>query len=757
MVTVVKRGGDKEPLDIEKIHRVVQWACEGLTGVSVSEVELASHIQFYNNIKTTDIHETLIKAAANLITKDTPNYQYVAGRLINYQLRKEVYGRYDPVPLSAHYNTITDLGYYDRELYTLYDSDEWEELGNYIKHERDEYLSYAAMEQFRGKYLVKNRISGKLYETPQMAYMLIAMSLFSDYESNIRLKWVKDLYDALSEFDISFPTPIMAGVRTPSRQYSSCVVIETGDSLDSICATTNSVINYVSQKAGIGINIGRIRAEGSDVGNGNVKHTGIIPFIKLFQAAVKSCSQGGIRGGAATLWYPCWHLEFEELIALKNNKGTEENRVRHVDYGVQFNKVMYERLLSGGNITLFSPHDCPDLYDAFFRDNDEFRTLYEKYEKSKKIRKKTIPAIDLFETFLMERKDTGRIYFQHTDHCNDHGSFDKNQAPIRQSNLCAEICLPASPTSLTDGTDGEISLCILSAANLGKAKKPADLEKPCTLMVRALDALIDKQSYPVKIAEIGTKARRSLGSGIINFAYWLAKNNSNYSNPNLELIHEYAEAYAYYLIRASIDLAKEKGPCKLADQTLYAQGIMPIDTYKKEVDELVAPVYKMDWESLRADAIKYKVRNSTLMAGMPSETSSQISNSTNGFEPPRDYVSIKKSKDGVLPQVVPELQKLENKYELLWDQKNPEGYIKIIAVWQKFFDQSISTNTSYNPKFYPDEKLPMSEMLKHQVMMYKYGIKTGYYFNTADSAGEEDISGTPLTDSEDISCESCTI
>ena len=757
MINVVKRDGRKEPLNIDKIHKVVEWACEGISNVSVSEVELASHVQFYNNIKSTDIHETLIKAASELITEETPNYQYVAGRLINFGLRKEVYSQYDPYPLIIHYQQVRNNNYYDAELGESYDAREWEELDRYIDHERDNYLAYAAMEQFRGKYLVKNRATGKIYETPQMAFMLIAMTLFSKYPKETRMKWVKDLYDALSNFDISLPTPIMAGVRTPQRQFSSCVLIETDDSLDSINATSSAIVKYVSQKAGIGIGAGRIRALGSPIRNGDASHTGVIPFYKHFQTAVKSCSQGGVRGGAATLHYPFWHYEVEDLLVLKNNKGTEDNRIRHLDYSVQFNKVMYERLLSGGSITLFSPHDCPDLYEAFFRDVETFRDLYEKYERSTKIRKKTIPAIDLFSAFMQERKDTGRIYFQNVDHCNDHGSFDKNKALIKMSNLCQEIALPTTPLKDIHDEDGEISLCTLAAINWGKIKKPSDFEKPCTLAVRALDALLDYQSYPVRAAELGTMARRPLGVGIINFAYWLAKNGSTYSDPNLDLVHEYAEAWSYYLINASVDLATEYGACLKDHDTLYDKGIMPIDTYKKDVDELVAPNYKMDWESLRTKAREHSIRNSTLMALMPAETSAQISNSTNGIEPPRSLVSIKQSKDGVLKQVVPEITKLKNKYELLWDQPSPEGYIKIVAVLQKFIDQSISTNTSYNPKFYEDGKIPMSEMLKHLLMMYKYGVKTGYYFNTNDGAGEIDVSELAPGQIDNEDCDSCKI
>lgn len=755
MIQVTKRDGTREPLNIEKIHKVVEWSCEGLNGVSVSEVELASHVQFYDKIKTSDIHETMIKAASELISEESPNYQYVAGRLINYQLRKEVYGQYEPHHLFGHYGRVVLEGYYDKALASAYSQEEWIQLADYVDHDRDDVLTYAAMEQFRGKYLVKNRVTNKYYETPQMAMMLIAMTLFQNYKKD-RIKWVKELYDALSTFDISLPTPIMAGVRTPQRQFSSCVLIETDDSLDSINATSSAIVKYVSQKAGIGIGAGSIRAIGSPVSGGSVSHTGVIPFYKHFQSAVKSCSQGGVRGGAATLHYPFWHFEVEDLLVLKNNKGTEDNRIRHLDYSVQFNKVMYERLLSGGNITLFSPHDCPDLYEAFFRDAAAFRVLYEKYERSK-IRKKTIPAIDLFSAFMQERKDTGRIYFQNVDHCNDHGSFDKNKALIKMSNLCQEITLPTTPLKDINDENGEISLCTLAAINWGKIRKPSDFEKPCTLAVRALDALLDYQSYPVRAAEVGTRNRRPLGVGIINFAYWLARNGSTYTSPNLDLVHEYTEAWSYYLIKASVDLAEEFGACPKSSDTLYSEGIMPIDTYKKEVDELVAPVYKMDWDTLRERVTIFDIRNSTLMALMPAETSAQISNSTNGIEPPRALVSIKQSKDGVLKQVVPEINRLKNKYELLWDQKSPEGYIKIVAVLQKFIDQSISTNTSYNPKFYNEGKIPMSEMLGHLLMMYKYGIKTGYYLNTNDGAGEIEVKDLQPGNTDDEDCDSCKI
>jgi ribonucleoside-diphosphate reductase alpha chain len=754
---VIKRDGSKELLNLEKFHKVISWACESVSGVSVSEVAMNSHIQFYDNIKTTDIQETIIKAAADLISEEAPNYQYVAGRLVSYHIRKQVYNSYNPNHLMDHYLVILKKGYYDSELGRQYTASEWDELNSHIDHDRDFMMTYAAMEQFRGKYLVKNRVTGELYETPQIAYMLIAMTLFAKYPEETRLQWVKDYYDAISLFSVSLPTPIMAGVRTPQRQFSSCVLIETEDSLDSINATSSAIVKYVSQKAGIGIGGGRIRAVGSPIRSGDASHTGVIPFYKHFQSAVKSCSQGGVRGGAATLYYPIWHLEIEDLLVLKNNKGTEDNRARHMDYGVQFNKVMYERLIRGEDITLFSPKDVPELYETFFTNVDKFREIYEQVERNSKMRKKVVKATDLFSSFMQERKDTGRIYLMNVDHANDHGAFVKENAPIRQSNLCCEINLPTKPLNDINDEEGEIALCTLSAINWGKIKSPEDFAAPCELAVRALDALLDYQGYPVKAAETSTRKYRPLGIGIINLAYWMAMNNMTYSDPDLALLNKYAEAWSYYLIKASVNLAKEKGALGCPENVRYTYGILPIDTYKKEVDELVEPVYTMDWEGLRADLLKYGIRNATLMALMPAETSALISNSTNGIEPPRALISVKQSKDGILKQVVPNIRRLKNKYELLWDIKSPVGYLYICAVLQKYIDQGISVNTTYNPKFYEGEKIPLSEMLKHVLMFYKYGGKQLYYFNTADGAGEVEEKELAIGEADSSNCDSCKI
>ena len=760
-IQIVKRDGRKEQLDLDKLHTVVFHACEGITGVSPSEVEIKSHIQFYNGITSSDIQETLIKSASDLISEETPNYQYVAGRLVNYHLRKNVYNHFTPDTLINVINKNIERGFYDPAILTSYTIDEINTMDNYIDHTRDNNLTYAAMEQFRGKYLVQNRATSDIFETPQIAYILIAATLFSDYPAETRMQYVKDYYDAISNFDISLPTPVMAGVRTPQRQFSSCVLIETGDSLDSINATSSAIVKYVSQKAGIGVNAGRIRAIGSAIRSGDATHTGVIPFFKLFQSSVKSCSQGGVRGGAATLYYPIWHLEVEDMLVLKNNKGTEDNRVRHMDYGVQFNKLMYERLLTGGDITLFSPQDVPGMYDAFFQDQEKFKELYETAERNTRLRKKTVKAIDLFSAFVTERKDTGRIYLMNVDHANTHSSFVEKDAPIKQSNLCCEINLPTKPLNQINDPEGEIALCTLSAINWGNFRHPQDMRKACDLAVRGLDALLDYQKYPVLAAEISTMNRRPLGVGIINFAFWLAKHDTSYQNPNLELVDEWAEAWSYYLIKSSADLAVEKGAIPLLSETKYGQGITPNQTYKKELDELIPHTERMDWEGLREQLKETGIRNSTLMALMPAETSAQISNSTNGIEPPRSFVSVKQSKHGVLKQVVPQYHRLKNKYDLLWDQKSPEGYLKICAVLQKYIDQGISVNTSYNPENYEDEKVPMSELLKHIVMFYKYGGKQLYYNNTYDGQGEIDINKPypqlPPSTSDDEDCDGCKI
>jgi ribonucleotide reductase alpha subunit len=876
-IQVTKRDGNTEPLDLDKIHRVISWAVKGLEGVSVSTIELQSRIQFYDGITTSDIHETIIKSAADLISTESPDYQYVAARLAMYHLRKRAFGSFTPPSLELHINTLVKSNHYDKHILEDYSSAELSELEDSINHARDFTFSYAGVKQLEGKYLLQNRVTGQIYESPQFIYMLVSLCLFASYPRETRLQYVKDFYEATSTFKLSLPTPILGGVRTPSRQFSSCVLLDTDDSLDSINSVSSAIVNYISQRAGIGVNVGRIRALGSEIRGGEAKHTGLIPFIKLFQASVKSCSQGAIRGGAATLFYPLWHLEVESLLVLKNNRGVEENRVRHLDYGVQINKLMYQRMIEGGTITLFSPSDVPNLYDSFFSDQDEFERLYKIYESDPSIRKKSIPAIDLFVQLAQERAQTGRIYIQNVDHCNTHSPFDPNVAPIRQSNLCVapetqvlttngyipiaeldgtkvqvwngiewssvhvhktgtnqkllkvttssgqtlecteyhkwyiydeysgllkvkrtvnleagdklikaslpsgelvpeefnkvisvtdegrtddtycftepkrgmgmfngiltgnclEIALPTTPLGRTE-YEGEIALCTLSAFNLGAIDSLDELEHLSNLIVRALDNLLDYQNYPVSAAVKSGQGRRPLGVGVTNLAYYLAKNGVYYSNGSANnLVHRTFEAVQFYLLRASNKLARETEPCEYFHETTYATGVLPIDTYKSDVDTVCNQPLLLDWESLRSDITEHGLRNSTLSSLMPCESSSILSNSTNGIEPPRGYVSVKSSKDGVLKQVVPEYLKLKQNYELLWDIPNNTGYLELVAIMQKFVDQAISANTNYDPTKFIDSKVPIKQVLQDILYSYKLGLKTLYYHNTRDGASDQ--------------------
>lgn len=734
---VTKRDGKRAPLDLDKIHKVLTWAADGLNNVSVSEVELRAQIQLMDGVSTSDIHETLIKSAADLISEITPDYQYMAARLNIFHLRKKAYGQFEPPKLYDHVARLVDTERYDRHLLEDYTAAEFDEMETFLDHSRDLNFAYAAVKQLEGKYLVQNRVTGEVFESPQFLYVLIGACLFSNYDKSTRMDYVRRFYDAVSTFKLSLPTPIMAGVRTPTRQFSSCVLIETGDSLDSINAAAGAIVKYVSQRAGIGINAGRIRALGSPIRGGEAFHTGCIPFYKHFQTAVKSCSQGGVRGGAATLFYPMWHLEVENLLVLKNNRGVEENRVRHLDYGVQLNKVMYERLIKGQNITLFSPSDVPGLYDAFFEDQERFEELYVKYENDDNIRKQSIKAMELFSMLMQERASTGRIYIQNVDHCNTHSPFNPEHAPIRQSNLCLEIALPTKPLQDVNDKEGEIALCTLAAFNLGALENLDELEELSDLIIRALDSLLTYQDYPMPAAELASMARRTLGVGVINYAYYLAKNGVKYSDGSaLGLTHRTFEAIQYHLLKASNELAKEQGACEKFNETTYAQGILPIDTYKKDLDKICDEELHYDWETLRTEIQTHGLRNSTVTALMPSETSSQISNATNGIEPPRGYISVKASKDGILKQVVPEFEKNRFSYELLWQWPNNDGYLQLVGVMQKFVDQAISANTNYDPAKFEGGKVPMKVLLKDLLSAYKLGLKTLYYHNTRDGASD---------------------
>ncbi|WP_428636374.1 class 1a ribonucleoside-diphosphate reductase subunit alpha [Shewanella sp.] len=749
---VTKRSGERETIDLDKIHRVITWAAKGLNNVSVSEVELRSHLQFYDGIPTEAIHETIIKAAADLISPESPDYQFLSARLAIFHLRKKAFGQFEPPKLYDHVVRLVEMGKYDTHILNDYSRDELDQLDSYIDHWRDMNFSYAAVKQLEGKYLVQNRVTHEVYESAQFLYILVAACLFADYPKETRLQYVKDFYDATSTFKISLPTPIMAGVRTPTRQFSSCVLIECGDSLDSINATASSIVKYVSQRAGIGVNAGRIRALGSPIRGGEAFHTGCLPFYKYFQTAVKSCSQGGVRGGAATLFYPMWHLEVESLLVLKNNRGVDDNRIRHLDYGVQLNKLMYQRLIQGGMITLFSPSDVPGLYDAFFEDQAEFERLYLQYEQDESIRKKQIKAVELFSLMMQERASTGRIYIQNVDHCNTHSPFDASVAPVRQSNLCLEIALPTKPLNNIDDPDGEIALCTLSALNLGAIKSLDELENLSDLAVRALDSLLDYQDYPIISAHKGSMNRRTLGIGVINFANYLAKEGVRYSDGSANgITHKTFEAIQYYLLKASMNLAKEKGACPAFHETNYAKGILPIDTYKRDLDKICDEPLHMDWDALREEIKTHGLRNSTLSALMPSETSSQISNATNGIEPPRGLISVKASKDGQLKQVVPDFDKYQYSYELLWQMPSNDGYLQLVGLMQKFVDQSISANTNYDPSRFPGSKVPMQVLLKDLLTAYKYGVKTLYYHNTRDGASDKYDDITAI-EKEDDSC-----
>jgi ribonucleoside-diphosphate reductase alpha chain len=761
-ITVKKRDGSIERLDLDKLHVMVEEACKDLAGVSASQVEINSGIQFYDGITTAEIQEILIRSASDLIDLENPNYQFVAARLLLFAIRKQLCGRRkEIIALKDHIKRCVDLGVYDAEVLTKYTEAEIDKIDTFINHDRDYLFTYAGLRQVVDKYLVQDRSSSKIFELPQFMYALISMTIFAEYPQETRLSYVKRYYDAISKHRINIPTPIMAGVRTPLRQFASCVLVDVDDTLDSIFSSDMAIGRYVAQRAGIGINAGRIRGINSKIRGGEVSHTGVVPFLKKFEATVRCCTQNGIRGGSATVHFPIWHQEIQDIIVLKNNKGTEDNRVRKLDYSIQISKIFYERFIQDGEITLFSPHDVPGLYDRF--GYPEFDDLYVQYENDSSIPKKTIKAQELILDLLKERAETGRIYIMNIDHCNSHSSFKDK---VEMSNLCQEITLPTKPLQHIDAENGEIALCILSAVNVGKVKSDEELENLCDLSVRALDELIDYQQYPIIAAEKGTKARRSLGIGYIGLAHYLAKLGYKYDSQEAwDAVHGLSESFQYFLLKSSNQLAKEKGACSAFQNTKYADGILPIDTYKKDVDEITSISLEHDWETLRTSILEHGIRHSTLSAQMPSESSSVVSNATNGIEPPRDYLSVKKSKKGPLKQIVPQYHTLKNNYTLLWDMPSNRGYINTVAVMQKFFDQAISGNWSYNPQNYPDNEVPVSVMAQDFLTTYKYGWKTSYYQNTYDNKSDEidhkpDIKSLVselLNTNEEEDCESCKI
>jgi len=762
---VKKRDGRVESIDLDKMHLMVDAACQGLAGVSASQVEIQSGIQFYDGITTAEIQEILIRSASDLIDEEHPNYQFVAARLLLFGLRKQIFGlSWDHPTFYAQIVRCVEWGVYDDQVLNNYTEEELNMIGEWIDHDRDMLFTYAGLRQVVDKYLVQDRSSGEVYETPQFMYMMIAVTIFANYSKDVRLSYIRKYYNAISKHKINIPTPIMAGVRTPLRQFASCVLVDVDDTLDSIFSSDMAIGYYVAQRAGIGINAGRIRGVNSKIRGGEVQHTGVVPFLKKFESTVRCCTQNGIRGGSATVHFPIWHQEIEDILVLKNNKGTEDNRVRKLDYSIQISKLFYERFINNEDITLFSPHDVPGLYDAF--GTPEFDDLYRRYELDGSIPRKTIGGQELILDLLKERAETGRMYIMNIDHCNSHSSFKDK---VNMSNLCQEITLPTEPLQHIDGS-GEIALCILSAINVGKLRNLEDLEELCDLAVRGLEELIDYQNYPVKAAEESTKNRRSLGIGYIGLAHYLARHGEHYDDPGAwKLVHELTESFQYYLLKSSNELAKEKGQCGYFNRTKYSDGILPIDTYKRDLDEIVSTELKHDWESLRVSITEHGLRHSTLSAQMPSESSSVVSNETNGIEPPRDYLSIKKSKKGPLKQIVPQYSTLKNNYTLLWEMKNNTGYINVVAVMQKFFDQAISGNWSYNPENYPDNEVPVSEMAKDFLNTYKYGWKTSYYQNTNDMKSDdadseqqkmkdvESLVYDILNTQEEEDCDSCKI
>lgn len=730
---VQKRNGSLEVYNVEKIHKVVEWAISGINNVSWSDIEMNAKLSLRDGITTQEIHQILIKSTNDLTSPSKPNYQYVASRLLNMSLRKDLWKKHDSPPsLYDHISENIENDIYDSELLKKWNKSQIQQVEKFIDHDRDYLFTYAGLQQMIDKYLVKNRLTGKLYETPQFAYICIALSLFNTVEE------VEEAYECFSTFKINLPTPIMAGVRTKIKQFASCVLVDVEDDLNSIFSSVHAVGKYTARRAGIGLNVGRIRPINSSIRGGEVIHTGLIPYLKIFESTVKATSQNGIRGGSATVHVPFWHYEIEDIVVLKNNAGTDDNRVRKLDYSIQFNKLFYERLIKNEDITLMSPHETGGLYSAMGEDYETFKRLYEKYEHARGIMKKKISARKLAEIFTKERLETGRIYVMNIDNANEHGCW---ATPVYMSNLCQEIIHPTKPINSIDDKEGEIGICILSAINLLELESDNDIERACSVTVRTLESIIDYQDYPVAAGENFTKNRRSLGIGITNFAAYLAKHKLKYDDAEtLKLVHETMEKIQWHLLNESCKLAEKFGPCAKFSETKYSQGLLPIDWYKKTVDELVSPEYTMDWESLRNRISKHGLRHSTLTAIMPCESSSVIQNSTNGIEPVRSLMSYKKAKNGVLKQLVPNYASRKNFYTLAWEMKDNRAILNICAVLQKFVDMSISVNLYYNYAHYPDGNIPLSILIKDQIYGYKYGVKNFYYCNTPDGDGQTEKS-----------------
>ena len=775
-INVVKRNGQSVPLDISKIQRQVAYDCKGIDNVSPSMIEIKAQIELHDGIKTETIDELLLKAMVDLIDEtenpdiNNVNYQYVAGRQKVSMLRKEVYGQYEPPKLYDIVTKNIELGMYTTDLLSWYTKEEWGIIDLFIDHSKDENYTYAAIAQLCEKYLVQNRATGQIFETPQVRYAIAAATAFHNEPTDKRLKYVKEYYECASDGHFTLATPVLAGLGTTTKQFSSCVLISSDDTLDSIFAAGEMMAKYASKRAGIGLEIGRIRPLGAPIRGGEIKHTGMIPFLKKWFADLRSCSQGGIRNASCTVTFPIWHYQFEDLIVLKNNQGTEENRVRFMDYSVVVNKMFWNRYRNGQSITLFDPHDVPDLYEAYYRDSSEFEKLYLKYEQDKTKKKKSIPADEIFKNgILKERTDTGRIYLVNIDNVIAQGSFDTTLNPIYQSNLCQEILLPTKPFQRIEDDAGRIALCTLGSINWGAFKNPQDMRKACKLLVRCLSNLLSYQDFLSVQSYLANKEFEPLGVGVTNLAYWHAKKNFKYGTPDaLAEVKRWMEHQAYYLTEASVELAKDKGACELSSQTYYGRGIFPWERRNAGVNELTdfTPTATLDWETLRQNLLTYGIRNATLMAIAPVESSSVVLNSTNGIEMPMELISVKESKAGLFVQVVPEYKKLKNRYQLMWDQTDCIDYLKTSAVLAAYVDQSISTNTFYNPAHFNQGKVPATLITKNLMLATKWGLKTMYYslinkVGSKASLSDSDTVIIPFTkpneEFSDDDCEACVL
>lgn len=783
-IQVIKRDGSRVRLDISKIQRQVAFDCNGIDGVSPSMIEIRAQLEFHDGMTTETIDGLLLQSMVSLVDEsenpeiNNVNYQYVAGRQRLSMLRKEVYGQYEPPKLYSIVKKNVESGMYTSELLEWYTEDEWNIIDLFIDHSKDENYTYSAMAQLCEKYLVQNRATGKIYETPQIRYAVAAATAFHNEGKEMRLKLVKDYYECASDGHFTLATPVLAGLGTTTKQFSSCVLISSDDTLDSIFAAGEMMAKYASKRAGIGLEIGRIRPLGSPIRNGEIKHTGLIPFLKKWFADLRSCSQGGIRNASCTVTFPVWHAQFEDLIVLKNNQGTEENRVRQMDYSVVVSAMFWKRYKNNENITLFAPHEVPDLYEAYYKDSEEFERLYLKYEQDKTKTKKVLSAEEIFKNgILKERTDTGRIYLVNIDNVINQGPFDCKLDPIYQSNLCQEILLPTRPFQRIEDPTGRIALCTLGSINWGSFRNPQEMKKCCRILVRSLSNLLNYQDFLSIQSRLANADFEPLGIGITNLAYWHAKKNLKYgSSESLAEVKRWIEHQAYYLTEVSVELAKERGPCKRSQHTWYGKGVFPWERRAAGVNELTdfTPSENLDWEGLRKNLQTYGIRNATLMAVAPVESSSVVLNSTNGIELPMELISVKESKAGSFVQVVPEYKRLKNRYQLMWNQTDCVDYLKTSSVLAAYIDQSLSTNTFYNPAHFKGNKIPGTLVAKNLMLAYKWGLKTMYYslinkvgtktdmdeitINIANKLSIEEF-GRQLIDSEsDINdCEACKL